>query len=78
MTHLLELLDLTTNTAFKKLEKKAFSDNFTEIITKELLRDPECNVTTINIDLKLSILKPLHASKTHGRNLFIFQTTKRD
>ena len=60
MTHLLQPLDLSTNGAVKKMEKRAFSEYFTSCITEELLSDPGKDVTTIEVDLKLSTLKPGH------------------
>ena len=47
MTHLLQPLDLTTNASMKKME----SDYFTNVIIKEMLCDPTCDITTIEIDL---------------------------
>ena len=44
------------------MERAAFSDYFTSTITKELESDPEKDVTTITVDLKLSTLKPIHAT----------------
>ena len=61
LTHLLQPLDLTTNLIFKRLEKMSFSQYFTDTITKALLIDPNRDVASINVDLKLSTLKPLHA-----------------
>ena len=61
LTHLLQPLDLTTNDSFKKMEKAAFRDYFTNTITRELQIGPEKDVTTIKIDLTLSTLKPIHA-----------------
>ena len=62
MRYLLQQLDLTTNASMKKLQKKSFSDNFTiNVIIKEMLNDPTRDVTTIEVDLRLSILKPDHA-----------------
>ena len=43
------------------MEKKCFSEYFTNVITKDMLRDPKRNVTTIAVDLRLSTLKPVHA-----------------
>ena len=60
MTHLLQPLDLTTNGAMKKMGSRTFSEYFTNCITKELLKDPGKDVTTIDVDLKLSTLKPKH------------------
>ena len=60
MTHLLQPLDLTTNGAMKKMEKRAFSDYFTTCITNKLTKNPQKDVTTIDVDLKLSTLKPKH------------------
>ena len=60
MTHLLQPLDLTTNGSFKTQEKKAFSEYFTTVITKDLQSNPNKDVTTIDVDLKLSTLKVVH------------------
>ena len=53
LTHLLQPLDLTTNSSFKKMEKVAFRDYFTNTITRELEIDPEKDVTTIKVNLTL-------------------------
>ena len=47
MTHLLQSLDLKTNASVKKMEKKCFSEYFINAMTKEMLRDPERDITTI-------------------------------
>ena len=44
----------------KKMENRAFSEYFTDFITRELLKDPGKDVTTIDIVLKLSNLKSKH------------------
>ena len=44
----------------KKMESRAFSEYFTNCINKELLKDSGKDVTTIDVDLKLSSLKPKH------------------
>ena len=44
----------------KKMEKRAFSEHFTTCITNELTKNPQKDVTTIEVDLKLSTLKPKH------------------
>ena len=61
MTHLLQPLNLTTNASVKKMEKKCLSEYFTNAITKEMLRAPKRDVTKIEVDLRLSTLKPEHA-----------------
>ena len=61
MTHLLQPLDLTTNASVKKMEKRGFSAYFTSTITEALEKDPNRDVATIEVDLKLSTLKPIHA-----------------
>ena len=60
LTHLLQPLDITTNGKIKKLEKAAFGQYLTKVIMDALLEDPCRDVTTIDIDLKLSTLKPKH------------------
>ena len=62
MTQLLQPLDLTTNGSFKKQEKKAFGEYFTNTITIELLKDPNKDATKIEVDLRLSILKQIHGN----------------
>ena len=64
MTHLLQPLDLTTNNAIKDIEKQEFTSYFTTSILSALQRDPYIDVTTIEIDLKLSTLKPCHVVTT--------------
>ena len=59
ITHLLQSLDLTTNASMKKMEKKYFSEYFTNAITKEMLHDPKRGVTMIEVDLQT--LKLEHA-----------------
>ena len=54
MTHLLQPLDLTTNDVMKKMESYAFSEYFTNCITKELLKDPGKDVTTIGAKTRRS------------------------
>ena len=61
MTHLLQPLDLTTNTVVKKIEQRKFRDYFTNCITEALLADPKRDATTVKKDSKLSTLKPIHA-----------------
>ena len=53
LTHLLQPLDLTTNGSFKKMERAAFREYFTNTITKELQTNPDKDVTTIEVDLQL-------------------------
>ena len=67
MNHLLQPLDLTTNASVKKMDEYGSngsdeeSEYFTNTITKEKLRDPKRNVTTIEVDLQLSNSKLEHA-----------------
>ena len=76
MTHLLQPLHLTTNTSVKKMEKKCFSGYFTNAITKEMLCDPKRDVTTIEVDLPLSALKPEHAKVM--RKVYEFLQSEKD
>ena len=61
MTHLQQPLALTTNASLRKMEKGGFNDYFTSTITKVLENEPNRDVATIEVDLKLSTLKPIHA-----------------
>lgn len=60
LTHLLQPLDITTNGSIKKFERKAFSEYLTKAIMDFLLDNPDGDVTKVDIDLKLSTLKPKH------------------
>ena len=71
MTHLLQSLGLTTNVSVKKMEKKCFSEYFTNAITKEMLGDPKRDVTTIEVDRRLSTLKPEHAKVMRKGHKFL-------
>ena len=62
ITHLLQPLDLTTNASLKKIEKRAFIKYFRSSIVEALKEDPTRDVTTIKVDLRLSVSKPLHAN----------------
>ena len=60
ITYLLQPLDLTTNASFKKYEKQAFREYFTFCIMEALKIYPDRDVTSIEVDLRLSTLKPHH------------------
>ena len=60
MTHLLQPLDLTITASFKKYEKRTLSVYFTSCTMEALTNDPDQDVTTIKVDLRLSTLKPRH------------------
>ena len=62
MTHLLQPLDLTTNLTVKKMKQEKFSSYFTACITEVFQNDPNRNVATVKVDLKLCNLKPCHAN----------------
>ena len=66
MAHLLQPLDLTTNASVKRMEKHGFSDYFTSTITSALEREPNRDVATIEVDLKLWTLKPIHTKALIG------------
>ena len=59
MTHLFQPLDLTFNKAAKDYTKQKFSDWFTCQINTGLENGPELD--DIEIDYRLSLLKPFHA-----------------
>ena len=62
MVHLLQPLDLTTNASLKKMEERTFNKYLSSSIMEALQEDPTGDVTTIKVDLRLSVLKPLHAN----------------
>ncbi len=59
MTHFFQPLDLTVNGAAKQQIKKAFVIYYSDIITRELKAGKE--IEDIEVDLRLSFIKPLHA-----------------
>jgi len=59
MTHLFQPLDLTVNGAAKAYMKKRFTGWYSRCIIEELDRGK--SVDSIDIPLKMSVLKPLHA-----------------
>ena len=60
MTHLYQLLDLTVNRSAKSFFKRKFTEWFSYEITR--LLDAGTKLDDIEVKLKLTILKPLHAS----------------
>ena len=61
VNHFLQPFDLMINASVKKIEKKCFSEYSTNALSKEMLCDPKRDVATIEVDLRLSTLKPEHA-----------------
>ena len=59
MTHFFQPLDLTVNSAAKQFTKKEFVIYYSAAIQKELNNGN--NIEDIEVDLKLSTIKPLHA-----------------
>ena len=62
--HLLQPLDLTTNTSLKKIEKKTFSKYLSSSIIEALKEDPTRGDTTMKVNLRISVFRPLHANVT--------------
>ena len=59
MTNLFQPLDLTVNRSFKAMMKRKFTEWYSKRISEEL--DKGTPLEEIDIKLKLSVLKPLHA-----------------
>ena len=55
MTNLFQPLDLTTNASLKKTDKRAFSKHFSSSIMEALKEDSVRHVTTIKVELRLSV-----------------------
>ena len=62
LIHLFQPLDLTTNETLKKIERREFSEYFTSTIMNARVKEPDRHVITIDVDLKLSTLKPMHGN----------------
>lgn len=60
MTHFFQSLDLTVNGQAKKFCKDKFATWYSAEVQKQV--DSGVNFKDVNVDLKLSILKPIHAT----------------
>ena len=60
MTNIFQPLDLTVNGSFKSLMKSKFTEWYSKEIGKQL--EENIPIEDIEIKLKVSVLKPLHAS----------------
>ena len=80
MTHLFQPLDLTVNGAAKKLARKEFIQYYSTAVQQQLQSGK--SVEEIEVDLRMSIIKPLHAqwlvniytyftSASHGREIIL-------
>jgi len=59
MTHFFQPLDLTVNGSAKKLARKEFIKYYSSAVQQQL--ESEKSAEDIEVDLRLSIIKPLHA-----------------
>ena len=59
MTHFFQPLDLTVNGIAKKLTRKEFITYYSSTVQKDLANGK--SIDEIDVDLKLSTIKPLHA-----------------
>lgn len=59
MTHLFQPLDLTVNGNFKSFMRKRFSEWYSKQILQQLEKGSD--VGGVKVDVKLSVIKPLHA-----------------
>ena len=59
MTHFFQPLDLTVNGAAKKLSTKAFVTHYSDTVLKQI--ESGKPIEDIEVDLRLSVIKPLHA-----------------
>lgn len=64
MTHFFHLLDLTVNGQAKKFCKNKFATWYSAEVQKQV--DSGINFEDVDVDLKLSVLKPIHAC-TEGK-----------
>ena len=61
MTHFFQPLDLTVNNSAKNLTKREFVSYYSAVIQEGL--DAGKELKDINVDLRLSVIKPLHAQR---------------
>ena len=61
MTHVLQPLDLTATSSLKKIEKRAFNKYFSPSIIEAVKEDLTRDVTATRLELRVSVLKLLHA-----------------
>ena len=59
MTHFFQPLDLTVNQAAKRHTRKSFVTYYSDCVSKQL--EAGRNLEDIKVDLKLTVIQPLHA-----------------
>lgn len=73
LTHLLAPLDLTVNKSLKSFEQSEFSKYYSECISSALRSNPDAPIEDTKVDVRLSVVKPLHA-KTMSKAYNLFAT----
>ena len=85
MTHFFQPLNLTVNGTAKKLARKEFIQYYSTAVQQQLQNGK--NAEEIDVDLKMSVIKPLHAqwlvniytyltSASHGRDIILNDLSK--
>ena len=65
LTHLLAPLDLTVNKSLKTLEGREVSVYYSEAIAKYIRLNPTAPIEDAKVDIRMSVIKPLHAKTMH-------------
>ena len=52
-------LDLTVNRSIKLIERREYTQYFTDIVSWELTKDPQIDVSDIEIDIREVMVRPL-------------------
>ena len=66
-------MDLTVNKSLKYFEQREFSRYYSECIARSLRVNPDAPIEDAKVDVRLSIIKPLHA-KTMSNAYRFFAT----
>ena len=75
-THLLSPLDLTVNKKLKGLEQEDFCRYYSTALANTIRSNPGADISDLEVDTKLSTLKPLHA-KSITRSFHYFNSDGR-
>ena len=77
LTHLLAPLDLTVNKSLKTLEGREFSVYYSEAIAKYIRLNPTAPIEDAKVDIRMSVIKPLHAKTMHKAYQFFSAPERR-
>ena len=75
LTNLLAPLDLTLNKSLKSFKQREWSKYYSDQIAKHIRNEPQLPIEDAKVDVRLSVIKPLHA-KTMAKAFTFFSSTE--